>query len=273
MKTLFTAFATITMFGLSVPAAFGSATIQYTYDAAGRLTQADYGGAAAIAYAYDANGNLLQRTVTVGGEVTYTLIYRAGTGGTIDGVATQIVAAGQSGTAVSAVVEDAGAVFARWSDGNTDGTRTDTDVQADLDVTARFRSTGGADLDWYSARGIAPQPGENWTHVDARPVPDKGTTLRHENLADTEPTDPSDRFEILAVDPGPPVAITFRPGSTGRVYRLLALDNLLGSAWTNVPGAGPRPGQSQDPTRADTLTDENDPPHGTFYRIEVQLPE
>ncbi len=66
-----------------------------------------------------------------GGATTYTLIYRAGTGGTISGVATQEVAAGKSGTAVSAVVEDTAATFARWSDGNTTATRTDTNVQSD----------------------------------------------------------------------------------------------------------------------------------------------
>ena len=34
------------------PAAFAAETVQYAYDAAGRLTQADYGGAR-IDYVYD----------------------------------------------------------------------------------------------------------------------------------------------------------------------------------------------------------------------------
>jgi len=38
--------------------------ITYTYDAAGRLTGADYGDDTAITYTYDAAGNLLQREVT-----------------------------------------------------------------------------------------------------------------------------------------------------------------------------------------------------------------
>ena len=38
------------------PAAFAAETVQYAYDAAGRLTQADYGGAR-IDYVYDANGD------------------------------------------------------------------------------------------------------------------------------------------------------------------------------------------------------------------------
>ena len=38
-------------------------TVKYTYDAAGRLTKADYGSGKAIEYTYDNAGNLLQRQV------------------------------------------------------------------------------------------------------------------------------------------------------------------------------------------------------------------
>ena len=38
-----------------------SRTVTYTYDDAGRLIQADYGGGAVLDYAYDAAGNLLGR--------------------------------------------------------------------------------------------------------------------------------------------------------------------------------------------------------------------
>ncbi len=275
MKTKLTGFAIIAIVGLFARATFGSLMIYYSYDDAGRLLQANYGGDATIEYAYDANGNLLLRKVLESGAAIYALIYRAGTGGSIGGlsVVTQHVAAGENGTAVAAVVEDAGAVFASWSDGNPDATRTDTNVQADLDVTAQFRSTGGADLDWYSARGIAPQGDEtSWADVDARPVPAKGTTYHQENLADTDPSDPSDRFEILAIDPGPPPVITFRPGSADRVYLLRAIDDLTTGIWTNVPGAGPRAGDGVGADREGTLTDENNPPAGPFYRVEVDLP-
>jgi len=47
--------------------------IQYTYDTAGRLIRADYGGGKSITYTYDNNGNLLQRDVQVLGPTTYTL--------------------------------------------------------------------------------------------------------------------------------------------------------------------------------------------------------
>jgi YD repeat-containing protein len=39
-------------------------TVHYTYDAAGRLTRADYANGGSIAYTYDPSGNLLNRTVT-----------------------------------------------------------------------------------------------------------------------------------------------------------------------------------------------------------------
>ena len=39
-------------------------TITYSYDAAGRLVQADYGEGKGITYGYDAAGNLVQREVT-----------------------------------------------------------------------------------------------------------------------------------------------------------------------------------------------------------------
>ena len=118
-------------------------TVTYAYDDAGRLTNAAYSGGANIAYAYDANGNLVMRTVTAAGGTTYTLIYRAGTGGWIDGVATQVVAEGQSGTPVTAVVENASAVFHGWSDDSEANPRTDAEVMADLTVIASFLSQGG----------------------------------------------------------------------------------------------------------------------------------
>ncbi len=243
-----------------------AARIEYTYDDAGRLTQADYGGGTTIDYVYDANGNLLQRTVT-GSTVTYTLIYRAGTGGWIDGVATQEVVAGGSGSAVTAMEDDASVVFRRWSDGHTDPTRTDTDVWGDLTVRAAFRSTGGADLDWYATRDIEPGLGEDWTHVDARAVPAKGTTLLQENIADTDPDDTDDVFRVIGIEPGPPVIVYFRPGSTGRVYSFQFVQDLADGIWTNVPGVDPRFGHGGE----DAMEDAN----GELlrmYRIQVELP-
>jgi YD repeat-containing protein len=257
---------------VGVSALHAATIIQYTYDDAGRLTQADYGEGQGIDYVYDANGNLLQRTVTGSGAVTYTLIYRAGAGGRIDGVATQQVVAGQSGTGVQAVAEDAGAAFRVWSDGHGTATRTDANVQAHLTVEAAFQSAGGADLDWYTVRGITPAPGEDWSDVDAKIVPGKGTTYRHENVADTDPTDITDIFQVLAVEPGPPPVITYRPSSPVRVYTLQSSDNLVDGEWTPVVGADHIPGAGQGAARQDSIADENANPARPYYRVEVDLP-
>ncbi|NCA81828.1 MAG: hypothetical protein EOM72_03685 [Opitutae bacterium] len=244
-----------------------AATIQYAYDDAGRLIGADYGGGATIAYVYDANGNLLQRTTTAGGATTYTLIYRAGTGGWIDGVATQQVAEGSSGSPVEARGDDGSAVFRRWSDGSAANPRTDANVQADLTVTASFLSTGGADLDWYAARGISPAGGETWADVDARTVPGKDTTCRQENIADTDPADPSDVFKVTAADaPLSGNAIRFL-SSTGRLYTLQGAYTVPDHLWTNLPGRGPRPGVGGP----DSMPPLPDSP-AQLYRLKVGLP-
>jgi YD repeat-containing protein len=47
-----------------------SATITFAYDAAGRLTQADY-GSKSITYTYDNAGNLLRRTVAAASQGLY----------------------------------------------------------------------------------------------------------------------------------------------------------------------------------------------------------
>jgi uncharacterized protein (TIGR03437 family) len=49
----------------TLPLAF-AATVNYTYDPAGRLIKADYGTAGALVYTYDPAGNLLSRSVQAG---------------------------------------------------------------------------------------------------------------------------------------------------------------------------------------------------------------
>ena len=77
------------------------------------------------------------KTVTAQFVKTYTLTYIEGTGGTITGDKTQTVDSGADGTLVTAVA-NAGYRFDKWSDDVTTATRTDTDVTADLSVTATF---------------------------------------------------------------------------------------------------------------------------------------
>ena len=55
----------ISAFLIFLPIQALGSTITYQYDAAGRLTGADYGAGKSIAYSYDNNGNLLTRKVAV----------------------------------------------------------------------------------------------------------------------------------------------------------------------------------------------------------------
>ncbi len=68
---------------------------------------------------------------------THTLSYTADANGSISGHSPQTVGHGSDGTPVEAV-PDKGYHFVDWSDGLTDNRRTDTDVTANVDVTANF---------------------------------------------------------------------------------------------------------------------------------------
>ena len=68
---------------------------------------------------------------------TFTLTYNTDGNGTINGTTPQTVNFGADGTPVTAM-PNAGYHFVQWSDGNPSATRTDTNVQADLTVTAQF---------------------------------------------------------------------------------------------------------------------------------------
>jgi uncharacterized repeat protein (TIGR01451 family) len=68
---------------------------------------------------------------------TYALTYAAGTNGILSGTPSQSVNYGASGSAVTAV-PNTGYHFVQWSDASTTNPRTDTNVTADLSVTASF---------------------------------------------------------------------------------------------------------------------------------------
>jgi len=68
---------------------------------------------------------------------TCALTYSGGPNGRIEGELEQTVEYGEDGTAVEAV-PDATYRFEQWSDGSTENPRTDTDVTADISVTASF---------------------------------------------------------------------------------------------------------------------------------------
>ena len=68
---------------------------------------------------------------------TFTLTYTAGTGGTLTGTTPQTVNYGTDGTLVTAV-PNTGYHFVDWSDGVLTPARTDTNVVANINVTANF---------------------------------------------------------------------------------------------------------------------------------------
>jgi uncharacterized repeat protein (TIGR02543 family) len=68
---------------------------------------------------------------------SYTLTYSAGTNGAISGTASQTVNYGASGTAVTANA-NSGYRFSNWSDDSTANPRTDSNVMANITVTANF---------------------------------------------------------------------------------------------------------------------------------------
>jgi hypothetical protein len=114
----------------------------------------------------DGNGNANVSATTIGeggGETPppvtpYTLTYTAGSGGSITGTAFQTVSAGGSGTAVTATASS-GYTFASWSDGLTTASRTDSNVQANLSVTANFSVV---------VSGNCPTPGSNVQIIDTK---------------------------------------------------------------------------------------------------------
>ena len=87
--------------------------------------------------------NTTNHITTAGGQVNlvvlnlYTLNYAASANGSISGSTNQVVASGGSGSAVTAVPA-AGYHFVNWSDSSTANPRMDTNVGANLNMTANF---------------------------------------------------------------------------------------------------------------------------------------
>ena len=109
----------------------------------------------------------------------YDLRYNAGAGGSIKGASQQRVMEGKDGTSVVAVPED-GHIFIGWSDGVETAERQDTNIRANLTVTAQFIPTPEYALTYLAGfggfiKGDSEQMiimGENGSPVTA--VPDDG---------------------------------------------------------------------------------------------------
>jgi len=87
-----------------------------------------------------------------------------------------------------------------------------------------------------------------------------------EYIADTDPTDSNSFFRVTGLVMTNSMAVTF-DSSTGRVYTLQFINDLLWPSWSNVPGQGPRLGLGTN----DMMIDSSDPPQRS-YRVEVSVP-
>jgi outer membrane protein assembly factor BamB len=117
--------------------ALSTGTVVYNGNAASFTDDVDEPGAYQYAvFAYDKVLNYSSSSVS-DTAVYYSLEYTAGDNGTISGEPSQVVLANGSGSAVEAVADEH-YHFVEWSDGVTDNPRTDSNISADLDVTANF---------------------------------------------------------------------------------------------------------------------------------------
>ncbi len=119
----------------------------------------------------------------------YALTYAAAENGSIDGAAEQIVEHGADGGEIVAVPAE-GYRFVEWSDGVESARRTDTDVTADLKVTARFEIATGAIRVHLHPQG-ALDANAQWS-IDGVEWRDSGDTLE-----DLEPGEYEVRFRSL----------------------------------------------------------------------------
>jgi uncharacterized delta-60 repeat protein len=172
---------------------------------------------------------------------TYTLTYASGANGSLTGTTPQTVNYGSSVTAVTASPAT-GYSFVNWSDGSTANPRTDTDVTADLSVTANF-AINTHTLTYISGpfgviAGTTPQTvthGSSGTTVTAVPA----TGYHFVNWSDGSTTNPrTDTSVILNVSvtanfllnaPTPPVPTVTLNGPATVTLQLNAAYTELGA--------------------------------------------
>ena len=155
----------------------------------------------------DSDENLYTCTlhgVGIGSYVVYNLTYLAGAHGSISGTTPQTVPEGGDGTAVTADA-DAGYHFTDWDDGNTDNPRQDTNVNADMTVTANFAinptynltvvngSGTGSVVEGLDASIIADAPAagyhfEQWTTGDGGSFADQNSSTTNYTMPGNDST-------------------------------------------------------------------------------------
>ncbi len=114
---------------------------------------------------------------------------------------------------------------------------------------------------WETLYGLNPADSNDApAHADSDPV-----CNLHEYIADTDPTDSNNWFQITNFSNHPAQTVYFT-SSTGRLYTLLTALDLPGGTWTNIPDQGPRAGCGG----ADSMTDTNAAGE-RIYGVRVQL--
>ena len=150
------------------------------------------------------------------------------------------------------------------SSATADTVVTDNDADGDPDFHDPDDDNDGMTDEWENDHNLNPT-----NPSDATGNPDEDPHInREEFVADTDPADSNDYLRITGITKVSPVTVWFDSSSSNRDYRLQGAGDLVGGSWSNVPGAGPRPGAGG----ADSLQDTNEPPRGPFYRLEVTLP-
>lgn len=150
----------------------------------------------------------------------------------------------------------------RILDSDEDGT-----ARVDMGCYERFMSTSDSDGD-SMPDGWERDYGLNYTDPsDAAKTADSDRASNlEEYIADTDPTNSSSYLSIITVSNHPQFSVYFH-SSEMREYTLMSCSHLSDNSWTAVPGAGPNKGNGND-----VLTDTNQPPHGPYYSVKVQVP-
>ena len=144
-----------------------------------------------------------------------------------------------------------------------------SNVTADGVIAAAFAAnlaTQGTPHWWLAQYGLT---NGGWTFDQAETNQSDSDSCNNgqEYIADTDPTNAAAYFKILSISNSAAMSIRFL-SSSNRLYTMNGCSNLVTGVWTNIPGAGPRPGTGGP----DALSDTNIPPKGPFYRLKVELP-
>lgn len=160
---------------------------------------------------------------------TYALSYTAGPNGYLSGTLLQVVNCGSSGTPVLASgLPGSTYRFWRWSDGSIQNPRTDTNVAANLSVTAIFAT-------------IEEEPNDNF--VTATPVSGPGLCVGRINPANGLAIDPSDYYRVILPQGATLTAVlTPPPGTRYYIYLYNQMGRIVAQGANSVsfrhPGVG-----------------------------------